>query len=102
MSEEEFQEICHSWGPMLEQCVPERIGSVIQSRVGAVLEELQPMGIPCRIRRVASCRRDPTWSGGRVTMKEQHRRALGTDCCPIPLCFLVGGGRGGWMGGRWL
>lgn len=54
---------------MLKQCVPEMIGLWYR----AVLEELQPMGSLCRMRRMASCRRGPTWSGGRVTMKEQQR-----------------------------
>lgn len=83
---------------MLKQCVPEMIGLWYR----AVLEELQPMGSLCRMRRMASCRRGPTWSGGRVTMKEQQRGAIGTDCCPIPLFFLVGRCRRGWTGGRCL
>jgi len=37
------------------------MGSMVQSHVGAVLEELQPAGSPCRISwgRTATCGKDP-------------------------------------------
>jgi len=56
---------------------------VVQSHVGGMLEELQPVGSTHRIssRRTASSGRDPTWSKGRVTLKEWQKISVMTKRC---------------------
>ena len=53
--------------PTQEQGVWGELPPVVQTHIGAVLEELLPVGSPHRISlgRMASRRRDPIWSRGR-------------------------------------
>ena len=55
---------CCPWGPMWSSA--QRVGPVVQSCAGSVLEELQPVGSPLGI---SSGRMAPMWSMSRVTME---------------------------------
>ena len=107
-------------GHKLEQFAPDGWTPWYRPISGAVLEELMPVGSPCRISsgRTASRGRDPTAEGKRVTKKEQQKpRAINRPQPPflryplplrgtrrvlvshrIELVFLLVAGRGLFFG----